>query len=836
MTDQENNLVGCVNADGSKLCADLPNIAWRFVTAMAKGEAHHWTSMGGDAQQGALRVMFDGPRVNNSYDPMRKQGAILLGNGGDNSNGSQGTFYEGAMTAAGTFPTDATDQLVQANVVAAKYGEAPLSVRLEGPTQVAGTPATRRTFAPGTAQDATVTFTNTTGAVVSGLDLSVAVPARWTCVARGTANASATITEAVAPGSSVSAFFTITSGPSSWNGDLRANARWTDADGVKRVETAAALVRNVSPVKINEFQISSGAPMNATNAFIELYNAGTTAVDISQWTLVEHPIQQPIFSSVKLPPRTMLAAKSFYLLGLANSGLAAEARRGDTTIYVRSTTGMTVGDVIEIDTGRGTTMEPRKIVSLGTPAGASTTVWQPLPDGPVITIPAGSTSVPVTSVAGFVVGEKVAIGSGATYPVVSGSVEKHEVVTVTAVGKAGTQGRLAAPAPAGSSTLKVSAVDNISVGDRMRLDIASRGHGIETVTVTAVGTSGANGTGLTIAEKLRFDHASNMPFSDRGTGISVSPATTLAHSSNEPVQPLGTGITIDSPLPSPHAVDAVVRDARVTTAGYQGSQAPDFWFGGPAFSANAGSVVLRDAGGLVVDSLNYGGLVDPWAAEGYQGASGAGQSGCRAPVPATGGRGGGPNAAGVNRSAGRFPDGTDTDSNCSDFLTQTATTMAAASAAGATNIKVASVVDFVTGESVIIDTSGNAETAVIATVGTPGATTVGADAAAGATTITVASVAGFGAGQSITIDSGTTAETTTVVSSAGAGRGGRGGAPAAASITIASPLARAHATGAQVSGSGITLNAPLTRAHAIGAPLATSAPTPGAPNAYRARR
>ncbi len=49
---------------------------------------------------------------------MRKQGAILLGNGGDNSNASQATFYEGAMTAAGTFPTEATDKLVQANIVA----------------------------------------------------------------------------------------------------------------------------------------------------------------------------------------------------------------------------------------------------------------------------------------------------------------------------------------------------------------------------------------------------------------------------------------------------------------------------------------------------------------------------------------------------------------------------------------------------------------------------------------------------------------------------------------------------------------------------------------------
>src|SRR6201996_9288191 len=128
MTDQENNLVGCVNQDPSKGCPNLPNITWRFVTAMAKGEPHHWTSLGGDAQHGDLGVMFDGPRVNATYDPMRKQGAILLGNGGDNSNGSQGTFYEGAMTAAGTFPKDATDQLVQANVVAAKYNVHRLSI------------------------------------------------------------------------------------------------------------------------------------------------------------------------------------------------------------------------------------------------------------------------------------------------------------------------------------------------------------------------------------------------------------------------------------------------------------------------------------------------------------------------------------------------------------------------------------------------------------------------------------------------------------------------------------------------------------------------------------
>ena len=62
------------------------------------------------------------------------------------------------------------------------------------------------------------------------------------------------------------------------------------------------------------------------------------------------------------------------------------------------------------------------------------------------------------------------------------------MVTVTAVGKPGTQAWLAADANAGDTNIKVSSVANISVGDKIRLDIDSVGHGIETVTVTRVGT------------------------------------------------------------------------------------------------------------------------------------------------------------------------------------------------------------------------------------------------------------------------------------------------------------------------------------------------------------
>jgi hypothetical protein len=65
----------------------------------------------------------------------------------------------------------------------------------------------------------------------------------------------------------------------------------------------------------------------------------------------------------------------------------------------------------------------------------------------------------------------------------------------------------------------------------------------------------------------------------------------------------------------------------------------------------------------------------------------------------------------------------------------------------------------------------------------------------------------------------------------GRGRGGPGGA----TITVAEPLALAHAEDAQVSGSGITLAKALTRTHDRGAQVADSVPTPGAPNQLGAR-
>lgn len=52
--------------------------------------------------------------------PQKKQGSIILGIGGDNSDSAVGTFFEGVMTAG--YSTDDADNRVQADIVAAGYG------------------------------------------------------------------------------------------------------------------------------------------------------------------------------------------------------------------------------------------------------------------------------------------------------------------------------------------------------------------------------------------------------------------------------------------------------------------------------------------------------------------------------------------------------------------------------------------------------------------------------------------------------------------------------------------------------------------------------------------
>jgi hypothetical protein len=97
----------------------------RYVTAMLKNNGtSRFALKGSNAQAGALTTLWDGA-LPPGYNPMKKQGAIVLGSGGDcckpggGANLSAGTFYEGAMVSG--YPSDATENAVQANIVAAGF-------------------------------------------------------------------------------------------------------------------------------------------------------------------------------------------------------------------------------------------------------------------------------------------------------------------------------------------------------------------------------------------------------------------------------------------------------------------------------------------------------------------------------------------------------------------------------------------------------------------------------------------------------------------------------------------------------------------------------------------
>jgi non-reducing end alpha-L-arabinofuranosidase len=733
-----------------------------------------------------------GSRENSAYYPMHKKGAIQMGNGGDNGNGSAGTFYEGVMTAG--HPGDGAADKVQANVVAAKYDVARLT-------------QTRLTsFSPQAVKEVIATFVNTHAAATEDVRLSISLPAGWTARASGPATFAS-----VTPGTSVRASFQVTAPVRASMGFLTLRAVWNGGADVSQQR-----VRSVAPVKLNEVRFASSG--NATDQFVELYNAGPSAVDMSGWRLVNTRTWSAPVTLAIMPGGTKIAPGSHYLLGLANSGLAAPAVAGATTANLRSTADLSPRAAIDVDG------ESRIVKSAGTPATAPTKVFINVSTGPWLDFPAGTTNLPVHSAEGFAVGQKIGIDLGGN----------TEIATVTSAGKAATQTTLAASTSPGATNIKLAALATVSAGDTLTIGTGQR---MERVVVASVGTTGPDGTGVMLTAPLERPHTVGVDVWGRGTGISFTPATRFAHRSGDAVQALGSGVVLDRPLARAHAYGAPVSYRGVANAGYQGPS-PHAWFGGTLF-ITGGAIALTDpSGAVVMDAIVYGSQQSNSSANGYitrpdlatlEGVQH--QGGCIAIVP---GAGSGPATANIaaaaaapgapNRSLGRFPDGHDTDSLCTDFMVQPATTLPEGADAGATNVKVAGVAEFAPGQAVMIGSGPASERAVIASVGTAGSTRLGGATQVEDTVIPVAATAGFVVGQSITIDIGANQEAATIARV----QGGRG----AARITVTVPLKMAHPTGAPLAGSGITLTTPLARTHPGGAVVTTDLPTPGAANRY----
>jgi len=122
MGDLENGLWA---GDYSPFTTNGP-VTYNLITGMVKGDSTspanpngHWAIKIGNAEAGALVKPFDGKRPSDRYHPMKKEGAIGLGTGGDASNGAQGNWFEGVMTH--TYASDAADDAVQASIVSV-YG------------------------------------------------------------------------------------------------------------------------------------------------------------------------------------------------------------------------------------------------------------------------------------------------------------------------------------------------------------------------------------------------------------------------------------------------------------------------------------------------------------------------------------------------------------------------------------------------------------------------------------------------------------------------------------------------------------------------------------------
>ena len=134
MGDLENGLfAGWERKQDRGISTNKP-LLFDFVTAVVVGDTKEKNcgkgryalygadATGADPTYGKLATMWDGIRPEKpGYVPMQKQGSIILSTGGDNSDGDGGRFYEGVMVNGAS--TKATVDALQANIVAAKYGQ-----------------------------------------------------------------------------------------------------------------------------------------------------------------------------------------------------------------------------------------------------------------------------------------------------------------------------------------------------------------------------------------------------------------------------------------------------------------------------------------------------------------------------------------------------------------------------------------------------------------------------------------------------------------------------------------------------------------------------------------
>jgi beta-glucosidase len=281
---------------------------------------------------------------------------------------------------------------------------------------------------------------------------------------------------------------------------------------------------------------SVGTAAAAAGTLVLPAAAGDTTINVSSITGATAGHQY----AVDAPPNLELGTVQTVGTAAGTAGtLPIGSSAGDTTIYVSTIAGAAVGQKYRVDAPPN--MEVGTVAAVGTAAGTAGT----LPIGANV----GDTTIYVSTIAGAAVGHKYRVDASPNI----------EVGTIATVGTAAaTATTLSAASNVGDTNIKVASITGMTVGHKIRVDT---GAGLEVGTIATVGTAGATGTGIGLAQPLTLAHASGAGAQDLGTGITLVAALAKAHALNAAIQDLGTGITLAAPLTGAHAVNAAIQAA-----------------------------------------------------------------------------------------------------------------------------------------------------------------------------------------------------------------------------------------------------------------------------------
>jgi hypothetical protein len=233
----------------------------------------------------------------------------------------------------------------------------------------------------------------------------------------------------------------------------------------------------------------------------------------------------------------LVGSSDYSAAGTAAAIVAASTAVGDTNIKVTSTANLGAGTTIALDE---VNTENPTVASVGTAATNTTLV------GPNS---AGDTLINVASVSGITAGQTLKIDLGNVDTSAAGTVGTAQRTATT----------LAAAANAGDTNIKVASVTNMVAGERIALDVGFSN--VEYDKITAVGTAGSGGTGVTLQTALAGPHAAGASAQDLGSGITLTTPLSFAHPTGARVinaSALGTGITLTAGLAKTHDYGSTV--------------------------------------------------------------------------------------------------------------------------------------------------------------------------------------------------------------------------------------------------------------------------------------